>query len=58
MVISSHTSLLYQLSHELELDLEPATRQMFHLLRIEGNRATHEGTWFRDVGASSNTVSL
>lgn len=39
---TSQADLLYQLSREL--DLEPSIRQMFHVLRIEGNRATHEFT--------------
>ncbi|MGB5856004.1 MAG: DUF4145 domain-containing protein, partial [Oceanisphaera sp.] len=37
---TTQSDLLYQLSRELGLD--PAIRQMFHVLRIEGNRATHE----------------
>ncbi|MGB5855285.1 MAG: type I restriction-modification system endonuclease [Oceanisphaera sp.] len=37
---TTQADLLYLLSRELGLD--PAIRQMFHVLRIEGNRATHE----------------
>ncbi|OXS15706.1 type I restriction-modification system endonuclease [Zobellella denitrificans] len=37
---TTQADLLYRLSRELGLD--PSVRQMFHVLRVEGNRATHE----------------
>ncbi|MFD1007940.1 type I restriction-modification system endonuclease [Oceanisphaera ostreae] len=37
---TTQSDLLYRLTRELGLD--PSVRQMFHVLRIEGNRATHE----------------
>ncbi len=36
----SQQELLYRLDRELQLD--PAIRQLFHTLRIEGNKATHQ----------------
>ena len=36
---TSQADLLYQLNRELRLD--PHVREMFHILRIEGNKATH-----------------
>ncbi|TNC91610.1 MAG: type I restriction-modification system endonuclease, partial [Thalassolituus sp.] len=37
---TSQADLLYQLNRELRLD--PNVREMFHILRIEGNKATHQ----------------
>jgi len=37
---TSQSDLLYQLNRELRLD--PNVREMFHILRIEGNKATHQ----------------
>ncbi|UWS28886.1 DUF4145 domain-containing protein [Erwinia pyrifoliae] len=36
----SQQELLYRLDRELQFD--PAIRQLFHTLRLEGNRATHQ----------------
>lgn len=37
---TSQADLLYKLNREMRLD--PTMRELFHTLRIEGNRATHE----------------
>jgi type I restriction enzyme, R subunit len=37
---TSQSDLLYRLNREIGLD--PAIRELFHTLRIEGNRATHQ----------------
>ena len=37
---TSQSDLLYHLNRELRLD--PNVREMFHILRIEGNKATHQ----------------
>lgn len=37
---TSQADLLYKLNRELRLD--PTVRELFHTLRIEGNRATHQ----------------
>lgn len=37
---TSQADLLYRLNRELRLD--PTVRELFHTLRIEGNRATHQ----------------
>ncbi|WP_375177780.1 type I restriction-modification system endonuclease [Marinobacter mobilis] len=37
---TTQADLLYRLNRELKL--EPAVREMFHILRIEGNKATHQ----------------
>lgn len=37
---TSQADLLYKINRELKL--EPIVREMFHVLRIEGNRATHQ----------------
>ncbi|MDO6462211.1 type I restriction-modification system endonuclease [Granulosicoccaceae sp. 1_MG-2023] len=37
---TSQSDLLYRLNKELQL--EPQVRELFHTLRIEGNRATHQ----------------
>ncbi|MFD1216877.1 type I restriction-modification system endonuclease [Microbulbifer celer] len=37
---TSQADLLYRINRELRL--EPVVRQLFHTLRIEGNKATHE----------------
>lgn len=37
---TSQADLLYKINRELKL--EPMVREMFHILRVEGNRATHQ----------------
>lgn len=37
---TSQSDLLYRLNRELQL--EPQVRELFHILRIEGNKATHQ----------------
>ncbi|GGX46252.1 type I restriction-modification system endonuclease [Saccharospirillum salsuginis] len=37
---TSQADLLYSLNRELKL--EPTVREMFHILRVEGNKATHQ----------------
>ncbi len=38
--MTTHADLIYKLSREI--NLEPAIKELFHTLRIEGNKATHQ----------------